>query len=48
MCLYDSRIEDIDELDNLKNIMQSIHNGDQATYTRLMSGVANPDQLNKF
>ena len=48
MSLYDSRIDDIDELQFLKNTVSGIHNADQATYNRLMSGVTDPEQMKKF
>ena len=48
MSLYDSRIDNIDELEFLKTALSTIHNADQGTYGRLMSGVTDPEQMNKF
>ena len=46
--LYDSRIDNVDELKTLRDTLAEISQGDPALYSRIMSGIADEAQLNKF
>jgi len=46
--LYQSRIHDICELQTLKDTLVNINKSDEVLYNRLMSGLTDANQLNKF
>lgn len=48
MSLYDSRVDDIDELKTLKETMMAINQNNQQLYQKLMSGVQQVDQQQQF
>lgn len=39
MSLYDSAIDDLDELEHLKSAISRLHGTDQQLYSRLLSGI---------
>lgn len=46
--LYDSRIDNIDELKTLRDTLMEISQADPTLYARIMSGITDQDQLSKF
>lgn len=48
MSLYESRIEEFDELQNLKNVLVSLEGSNGAVYQRIVSGIADPSVLQKL
>ena len=46
--LYESRIDKIDELKTVRDMLLEINQGNPEMYTRIMSGISDQEQLKKF